>query len=87
MNLSAFYSLLAVTSFTLVGLWWMVIERRPRWLVVVLYVAVLVLGVAPELAVAAGWTPLVVGGVLLVLLIVLAHGLTWEFLMEPEDAA
>jgi len=59
--------------------------RRFRWLVAVLYVAVLVLGVAPELARALGWTPLVVGGVLLVLLVILAHGLTWDFLMEPDD--
>lgn len=40
----------------------------------------------PELARAAGLTPLAVGGVLLVLLVALAHGLTWEFLMEPDPA-
>ena len=157
MDLSAFYSLLAGTSFTLVGLWWVVVQSRPawradadrrrlaagtyisfllpglmatlaqispdtpllwrvsfgicalvglwstvgllrrersapvvgtfrrfRWVAVVLYLAILVLGVAPELARAAGFTPLIVGGVLLVLLVVLAHGLTWDFLMEPE---
>ena len=28
---------------------------------------------------------LVVGSVLLVLLIVIAHGLTWEFMMEPDE--
>ena len=157
MDLSAFYSLLAGTSFTLVGLWWVVVQSRPawradparrrlaagtyvsfllpglmatlaqissdtpllwrisfgscalvglwstvgllrlersgttvgafrrfRWVAVVLYLAILVLGVAPELARAAGLPPLVVGGILLVLLVVLAHGLTWDFLMEPE---
>ena len=157
MDLSAFYSLLAGTSFTLVGLWWVVVQSRPawradadrrrlaagtyisfllpglmatlaqispdtpllwrisfgscalvglgstvgllrrersaavvgtfrrfRWVAIVLYLAILVLGVAPELARAAGFTPLIVGGVLLVLLVVLAHGLTWDFLMEPE---
>ena len=159
MDLSAFYSLLAGTSFTLVGLWWVVVQSRPawradadlrrlaggtylsfllpglmatlaqlspgtpllwrvsfgtcaalglwstvgllrrdrsatavgpfrrfRWVVVLLYLAILVLGVAPELVRAAGLTPLAVGGVLLVLLVVLAHGLTWEFLMEPDPA-
>ena len=60
--------------------------RRFRWVAVLLYLAILVLGVAPELARAAGLTPLVVGGVLLVLLVVLAHGLTWDFLMEPDPA-
>lgn len=157
MDLSAFYSLLAGTSFTLVGLWWVVVQHRPawkadadrrrlaggtyvsfllpglmatlaqidpatpmlwrvsfgacaavglwstwgllrrdrvsehvgpfrrfRWVVGLLYLIILVLGVAPELARAAGLTPLAVGSVLLVLLVVLAHGLTWEFLMEPE---
>lgn len=159
MDLSAFYSLVAGTSFTLVGLWWVVVQSRPewresadrrrlaggtylsfllpglmatlaqvspdtpllwrisfgacalvglwstvrllsrersapivgpfrrfRWVAVLLYLAILVLGVSPELARAAGWTPLVVGAVLLVLLVVLAHGLTWDFLMEPDPA-
>ena len=31
MDLSAFYSLLAGTSFTLVGLWWVVVQSRPAW--------------------------------------------------------
>ena len=31
MDLSAFYSLLAGTSFTLVGLWWVVLQSRPGW--------------------------------------------------------
>ena len=159
MNLSAFYTLMAGTSFTLVGLWWTVIQKHPdwkssprkrklaagtylsfllpglmailaqispdtpllwrfsfsvsalvglwsttgllkadqssirgpfrshRWIVVVVYLAILVLGVAPDLARAAGLNPLAVGSILLVLLIVLAHGLTWEFMMEPDEPA
>lgn len=157
MDLSAFYQLVAGTSFTLVGLWWVIVQQRPswktdplrrrlaagtyvsfllpglmatlaqlspetpllwrisfgacavlglastvrllsvergrrvgvfrrfRWLSALVYLAILVLGVAPELARALGWTPLIVGGVLLVLLVVMAHGLTWEFLMEPDE--
>lgn len=159
MDLSTFYALVSATCFTLVGLWWTVVERRPawrsdplrrrlaggtylsfllpglmsliaqvnpdnpliwrtsfvasamvglwatirlialeradrvavgafrrhRWAVAVLYGLVVVLGVAPELARGLGWTPLVVGAFLLVLLVVLAHGLTWEFMMEPDD--
>lgn len=158
MDLSTFYALVSATSFTLVGLWWIVVERRPawrsdparrrlaggtylsfllpglmsliaqvnpdnpliwrtsfvasglvglwstvrlitleragrpgvgpfrrqRWAVAVLYGLVIVLGAAPELARVLGWTPLVVGALLLVLLVVLAHGLTWEFMMEPD---
>lgn len=155
MDLSTFYAIMAGTCFTLVGLWWTVVERHPswkadrhkralaggvylsfllpglmgtlaqvspdtpalwrisfgacalaglystaqllridhgtgsfrrfRWVVGLLYLLVLVLGVAPELARAAGFTPLIVGSILLVLLIVIAHGLTWEFMMEPDE--
>ena len=31
MVLAAFYSLMAVTCFTLVGLWWTVVEKHPGW--------------------------------------------------------
>lgn len=156
MDLTGFYALMAGTCFTLVGLWWTVIQQHPdwrnvprkrrlaggtylsfllpglmatlatvapdtpllwrvsfvssalvglwttagllrvgpgpaparfgrhRWVVLVLYAAILVLGVAPEVVRGLGVTPLVVGSVLLVLLIVVAHALTWEFMMEPD---
>ena len=58
--------------------------RRFRWVAALLYLAILVLGVAPELVGGLGLSPLTVGGVLLVLLVILGHGLTWDFLMEPE---
>jgi len=31
-DLSTFYAVVSATSFTLVGLWWTVVERRPDWL-------------------------------------------------------
>ncbi|MBK8461341.1 MAG: hypothetical protein WAS07_04215 [Micropruina sp.] len=159
MDLSNFYALISATCFTLVGLWWTVVERHPewkseprgrqlaggtylafllpgvmamfaqinpdtpvlwrasfgtaavvgiyvnvqqilaersetsrgpfrrnRWAVAFVYLLVLVLGVAPELARGVGATPLQVASFLLVLLVILAHGLTWEFMMEPEDS-
>lgn len=157
MDLSAFYSLMAVTCFTLVGLWWTVVERHPgwktdrrlrklaggvylsfllpglmstfaqvdpsnplvwrisfgatavvglvttvltvqldrtgtrgpfrrnRWLVAVLYLVVLVLGVSPGLAGLIGLTPLQAASLALVALIILGHGLAWEFMMEPDE--
>ncbi|QLQ16973.1 MAG: hypothetical protein HZY73_16420 [Micropruina sp.] len=158
MDLTSFYSLMGATCFTLVGLWWTVVERHPRWksdpqrrklaggtylsfllpglmstlatiapdaplvwritfaltavvglastitlirvetgatpagpfrrhrwLVALVYVLIFVLGVFPEVARALGSSPIQVAGVLLVLLIVLAHGLTWEFMMEPDE--
>lgn len=159
MDLSGFYSLMAVTCFTLVGLWWTVIERHPewktdrlrrrlaggvylsfllpglmstfaqvdagnpliwrssftiaavvgaantvqllaadrspqrgpfrrfRWLVAVIYVAIAVLGIFPAVAAIAGGTALQAALLALILLIVLAHGLAWEFMMEPTGPA
>lgn len=160
MDLTSFYSLMGATCFTLVGLWWTVVERHPRWksdprrrrlaggtylsfllpglmstlatvapdaplvwritfaltalvglastitliraetttgpkgpfrrhrwLVALVYVLIFALGVFPEVARLFGMVPIQVAGVLLVLLIVLAHGLTWEFMMEPDEAA
>ena len=156
MDLSAFYSLMAVTSFTLVGLWWTVVERHPewkaagarrrlaggvylsfllpglmstfaqidpsnpliwrvsfgltaafgmistltlvqvdrsttrgpfrrhRWVVALLYLLILVLGVFPAAATLIGFTPLQAASLALIALIVLGHGLAWEFMMEPE---
>jgi len=158
MSLADFYSLMAVTCFTLVGLWWTVVERHPewkgdpsrrslaggvylsfllpglmstfaqvdagnpliwrisfglaaviggiatvrlvsidrnvirgpfrrfRWLVVVLYGLILVLAIAPALAELLGLTPLQAASIGLILLIVLAHGITWEFMMETPIA-
>lgn len=158
MDLSGFYSLMAVTCFTLVGLWWTVVERHPewkadrrrrklaggvylsfllpglmstfaqidpgnpviwrvsfgvtavfglvttlavlqidrgatrgpfrrhRWLVLVLYLLILVLGVFPTVAGLIGLTPLQAAALALVALIILGHGLAWEFMMEPDPA-
>lgn len=158
MDLAAFYSLMAITCFTLVGLWWTVVERHPewksdrlrrrlaggvylsfllpglmstfaqvdagnpliwrfsfaaaavaglvstvrlvrldtsdhrgpfrrqRWLVGLLYCLVLVLGVAPEVAGTVGLTGLQAVSLALIGLIILGHGLAWEFMMEPEAA-
>jgi hypothetical protein len=58
--------------------------RRFRWLAPLLYGLIVVLGVLPELAGLFGATPLQVASVLLMLLILLAHGLAWEFLMQPD---
>lgn len=159
MDLADFYSLMAVTCFTLVGLWWTVVERhaswksdrrrrrlaggvylsfllpglmstfaqvdagnpliwrgsfaaaavvglvstvrlvgidhdgprgpfrRHRWVVAVFYGLVLVLGVVPELAGLVGLTALQAASLALIGLIVLGHGLAWEFMMEPEAEA
>lgn len=59
--------------------------RRYRWIVIVLYLLVLIFGAAPELADPLGLKPLQVESILLSLLILIAHGLTWEFMTQPED--
>lgn len=158
MDLGTFYALMSGTCFTLVGLWWTVVERHPdwkgdprrrklaggtylsfllpgvmalfaqvapeqpllwrtsfalaallglwntvklmgldrgegtgafrknRWAVALVYLLIAVLGAAPELVRGLGLVPIQVGAFLLVLLVLLAHALTWEFLMEPDEA-
>ena len=54
--------------------------RRHRWLVVVLFVAILVLGADPQLAKVVGLTGLQAAALIVSCLIVLAHGLAWELL-------
>ncbi len=160
MDLSTFYAVVAGTCFTLVGLWWNVVERRPdwladphlrrlvggvyvsfllpalmslfaqidpsepliwrttfvaasavgaystlrligvdrqvstpgpirrhRWLVAMVYGLVAVLGVVPELAELVGMTAPRAAAFLLVLLVVLAHALTWEFMTQTRRPA
>jgi len=58
--------------------------RRNRWIIILLYVLVLVFGIAPELAGPLGLLPLQVEGFLLALLILIAHALAWEFMTEPK---
>lgn len=160
MDLTTFYAVVAGTCFTLVGLWWNVVERRPdwladpdlrqlvggvylsfllpalmslfaqidpsepliwrttfvaassigaystlrliqvdrqvstpgplrrhRWLVALLYGLVVVLGVVPELADLVGLSPPQAAAFLLVLLVLLAHALTWEFMTQTRPQA
>jgi hypothetical protein len=54
--------------------------RRHRWIVGVLYLAIVVLGVAPELARTFHLTGLQAAALAVVCLVVLAHGLAWELL-------
>jgi hypothetical protein len=60
--------------------------RRNRWIVIVLYLLVLIFGAAPELAAPLNLLPLQVEAILLALLILIAHGLTWEFMTQPEES-
>ena len=61
------------------------IFRRNHWAVVVLYGLVIVFGILPGLGTAlTGMEPLQVEGMLLVLLIIAAHGLAWEFMTEAQ---
>lgn len=59
--------------------------RRFRWLVAVLYGLVLLLAVVPPVAALVGASPLQATSIALILLVVMGHGLTWEFMMEPPS--
>ncbi|MCL4396062.1 MAG: hypothetical protein M1482_14880 [Chloroflexi bacterium] len=59
--------------------------RRSQWVVVLLYGIVLVFALFPQLAEPMSLQPLQVEGILLALLILVAHGLTWEFMTVPRE--
>ncbi|MFT3873904.1 MAG: hypothetical protein QM714_14885 [Nocardioides sp.] len=150
MDISAFYGLFSATCFTLVGLWWNVVQGHPQWLrddalrravggvylafllpalmglfaqvggsdsaavwrvsflvisvvgavsairlfsltaeegaapyqavAAVLYGMVALIGLAPELVSPLGLAPIQAVALLLILLVVIAHGLVWEFM-------
>ena len=61
--------------------------RRHRWLVGVLYLVIVVLGVAPELAATVGLSGLQAAALAVVCLVVLAHGLAWELLTTTDAAS
>jgi len=54
-----------------------------RWVVIVLYVLILIFALLPGLASYLALQPLQLEGIMLCLLILVAHGLTWEFMSEP----
>jgi hypothetical protein len=56
---------------------------RNRWGTVVIYAFILVFAIFPGLALVIGLLPLQMEGILLAGLILIAHGLTWDFLMVP----
>jgi hypothetical protein len=58
--------------------------RSNIWIVTVTYVFVLIVGLVPEVGGLVGLSGLQIEGVLLSILILLAHGLTWEFMTEAK---
>ena len=58
---------------------------RHQWVVVVVYALVAVIGAVPELATPLQVTPIQAEAVLLILLVLIAHGLVWEFMVSAAD--
>jgi hypothetical protein len=58
---------------------------RYQWVVVVVYALVAVIGAVPELASPLQVTPIQAEAVLLILLVLIAHGLVWEFMVSAAD--
>jgi hypothetical protein len=56
--------------------------RRNRWISILLYLCVLILGAFPTLAAPLGLTAIQVEAFLLSILVLLGHGLAWEFMVE-----
>lgn len=61
---------------------------RHQWVVVVVYALVAVIGAAPELVSPLQVAPIQAEAILLILLVLMAHGLVWEFMVSAaeEDA-
>lgn len=60
---------------------------RAQWAVVLIYALVLIFGFRPQLAgTLFNLKPLQVEGLLLVLLVIMAHGLAWDVLMKTRKA-
>jgi hypothetical protein len=53
---------------------------RTRWLVILIYILVLVLGLFPQLAAPTGLAPIQVEAFLLCLIVLTGHGLAWEMM-------
>lgn len=60
---------------------------RHQWVVIVIYGVVAVFGLAPELAQPLGLIPVQAEAILLILLVVMAHGLVWEFMIGAAEPA
>jgi hypothetical protein len=58
---------------------------RSRWVVVILYALVLVLGAYPELAAPTGLKPIQVEAFLLCIIILNGHGLAWEMMTGKSE--
>ena len=59
---------------------------RSRWLVILIYALVLILGLFPELVRFTGLTPIQVEAFLLCFIILNGHGLAWEMMThKPEE--
>jgi len=61
---------------------------RTRWLVVLVYTLVLVLGIFPQLAAPSGLTTIQVEAFLLCIIILTGHGLAWEMMTnKPAESS
>ena len=58
---------------------------RSRWVVIVVYLVVLVLGVFPEIAGPSGLKPIQVEAFLLCLIVLTGHGLAWEMMTRGPE--
>lgn len=60
---------------------------RHQWVIAVAYALVAVIGAAPELVSPLQITPIQAEAILLILLVVMAHGLVWEFMVGAAEAS
>jgi hypothetical protein len=117
MDSSTFYALFSATCFTLLGLWWNVLQLNSAWFgdvderravggvyltfllpalmglfrerslakyvaTLLIYVLVAFIGVYPEMAKEFDMLPIQFEAILLILLVLVGHGLVWDFMVR-----
>ena len=58
---------------------------RHRWVAAVVYALVAVIGAVPEIASPLQVSPIQAEAILLILLVLIAHGLVWEFMVSTAE--
>ena len=58
---------------------------RHQWVVAVVYALVALIGAIPEMVSPLDITPIQAEAILLILLVVMAHGLVWEFMVGTAE--
>jgi hypothetical protein len=92
MDLTTFYATVSGIGFTLLGLWWVVADKHPERFAdaatrLTVYVAVVLVALAPDVSDVVGLAPLQVEALLISLVLLLGLHAAWFFNYQDVPAA